>query len=424
MVITGAHIGSAIRTAIDNLLNTHNLDIQELQDKVQVLQNILDADPDTPEFDQAQNIIAALNDIVGRLDGVEAKVTTLTGDETTVGSVSYKIAQEKQRAQAAEQANAQASADNAAEIAAAKGRIGTTESDIAGLKSRADTADASIAAIENNIDSMESDIDTLSLEVDGAVGDLQTDVAGLSATQENITAAVGLDSDGNFTPEVPDADTNNIYEYIHDVSTEGSDRANTLKKQVRRLAKKTKEADDALDARLDILEGDETVDGSVAKAVKGEGDRAEAAEAVLSKSIADEVARARAAEQSLQEQVDSLSGGGDGSIQGVRDDLSATKAGAGLESDGTYAPDGTTNYLTDATSLKDADKKLDTVIKGIEDRKADRSEVVLSADIAAINVSSLGQVFLDALNCGLAAGADCDQVDTGDDGGDGDGAVI
>jgi chromosome segregation ATPase len=424
MAITGAHTGSAIKTAIDNLLNTHDLDIQELQDKVQVLQNILDADPSTPEFDQAQNIITSLNDIISRVAALEGQVTTLNADDSVAGSVDYKVAQERQRAQAAEQANAQCCADNASEIAAAKSRLDANEADIDALETRADATDTAITAIENNIDSIESDIDALSSQTGDALSDIQSEVADLTTKQGNVVAAVGLDSDGNFVPEDPSSDATNIYEYIHDVSTEGTDRANTLRRQVRRLARRSRQADNALDARLDILEGDESVDGSVAKAVKGEKDRAEAAEAAITQSVADEAARAQAAEQSLQDQVDSLSGGGTGSIQSVRDEVDATQAGAGLESDGSYAADGTTNYLGDATSLKDADKKLDTEVKGLEDRKADRTEVVLSADIAAIDVSALGQVFLDALNCGLAGGTDCDQVNTGSGGGDGDGAVI
>jgi hypothetical protein len=60
----------------------------------------------------------------------------------------------------------------------------------------------------------------------------------------------------------------------------------------------------------------------------------------------------------------------------------------------------------------------------LEDRKADRSEVVLSADIAAIDYSALGTVFLDALNCGLTGGTNCDDPSAPADGGDGDGAVL
>jgi len=40
---------------------------------------------------------------------------------------------------------------------------------------------------------------------------------------------------------------------------------------------------------------------------------------------------------------------------------------AGINSDGTFTPDATTNYLTTATSIKDANKKLDTQLKATQD---------------------------------------------------------
>lgn len=51
----------------------------------------------------------------------------------------------------------------------------------------------------------------------------------------------------------------------------------------------------------------------------------------------------------------------------LHDEIDAIETGAGLGEGGTYTADSTTNYLTEATSLKDADKKLDTKVKDIED---------------------------------------------------------
>ena len=48
---------------------------------------------------------------------------------------------------------------------------------------------------------------------------------------------------------------------------------------------------------------------------------------------------------------------------GLQSELDTTQTGAGLEADGQYASDSATNYLTAASSLKDADKKLDAQIK-------------------------------------------------------------
>ncbi|MCH8232426.1 MAG: hypothetical protein IIB82_07260 [Bacteroidetes bacterium] len=46
----------------------------------------------------------------------------------------------------------------------------------------------------------------------------------------------------------------------------------------------------------------------------------------------------------------------------IQSELDATEAGAGLNTNGTYTPDGTTTYLTTATDLKQADKLLDQQI--------------------------------------------------------------
>ena len=52
----------------------------------------------------------------------------------------------------------------------------------------------------------------------------------------------------------------------------------------------------------------------------------------------------------------------DQSLSGVQHELDTTQAGAGLNADGEYVKDNTTTYLKDASSLADADKKLDTAI--------------------------------------------------------------
>jgi len=254
MAFTGAKIGQAIEKAIDDLVATENVDIADLQAKIETIQNILDADPSTPEFDQAQNIITSIKDILSRLTAVENTIATLEGDENVAGSIDSKIATERERAAAAEK------------------------------------------DLGNRIDNNKK----------------QTD----SATSD------------------------------------------------------------------------------------------------------------------LQSQIDSLSGGDSGSIKSVQDEIAAIQAGAGLEKDGSYVPDDKTNYIKSATSLKDADKKLDAAVKNLEDNKADKSEVVLASDIKAIDTSALGEIFLDALNCGLSGGKDCeklkktDNADSKNKDGNGDGAVL
>ena len=436
MAITGAHTGAAIKNAIDDLISTNEIDANALQAKIEVIQNILDADPSTPEYDQAQNIITSLNSILSRLAVIETTISRLEGNESVAGSVDFKIAAERARAVAAEQANAACCATNASDLEAhieAYGSFVTSTSasltalasDIATNTQAIETLTANAAASENAVN------DTLTA-IQEATDANEEDIAGLNNLIEDVISSTGLNSDGSFNPETASLDATNIYEYIHDVAADGADRAGDLRRAIRKLARRSRLADNALDDRLDVLEGDASVAGSILQiittAVNTEKARAEAAEAALAQTISDNADASADSIASLQTQIDDLSGGGTGSIQSVRDELATAIEGAGLETNGTYSTDTTTEYLGSATSLKDADKKLDTEIKGLESRKADRSEVVLSSDIAAIDYTALGAVFLESLNCGLAGGNDCYMVGDPYSGTEeeleGDGAVI
>ena len=434
MTITGARTGEAIKNAIDNLVSTENIDVSALQAKIQTIQNILDADPSTPEFDQAQNIITSLNGILSRLAAVENTIANLEGDETVAGSVDFKVAAEKARALAAEQANAACCDTNAQNLAshidAYNDQIAAITSD---LSAKADAIAANAQAIEDETaraTAAEQAINDAITAIQTATGASDAQLTDLTDLVSSIVTGSGLNPDGTFAVENPTTDGTGLYEYIHDLSADGADRANSLRNAIRKLAKTSKAADQALDARLDILEGDADTVGSilniVTTAVAGEQERAEAAEAALSDRLDGVVADNASTTEDLQSQIDNLSGGGTGSIQLVRDEVDAAQVGAGLEEDGSYAPDDTTEYINSATSLKDADKKLDTAVKGLEDNKADRSEVLLSADVAAIDYSALGTVLLNALNCGLSGGTNCDTPNStpSSDGGDGDGAVL
>ena len=69
--------------------------------------------------------------------------------------------------------------------------------------------------------------------------------------------------------------------------------------------------------------------------------------------LEEEIARAKAAEEALKSEID------------------VTQTGAGLEDDGSYAPESTATYVSDATSLKDADTKLDEELARVEKARKD-----------------------------------------------------
>ena len=57
----------------------------------------------------------------------------------------------------------------------------------------------------------------------------------------------------------------------------------------------------------------------------------------------------------------------DTKISGLQSEIDTTQAGAGLGEGGSYSADASTKYISGATSLKDADSKLDAAIKAVEE---------------------------------------------------------
>lgn len=415
MAFAGAQTGQAIKKAIDDLVAAENVDIADLQAKIKTIQKILDADPSTPEFDQAQNIITSLNNILSRLSAAENTITKLEGDKTVAGSVDFKVAAEKARALAAEQTNATNIETNAKNLATHIDAYNKKVSSItSNLKANADSIAANSKAITDEVaraTAAENAINSAIDAIQKATGASDAQLAEITNLVESIVNSSGLNKDGTFAVENPTTDKAGLYEYIHDLSADGADRANNLRNAIRKLAKNAKAADQAIDARLNILEGDAKTEGSilniVTTAVANEQARAKAAEDALNDRIDKNEKNTAASITDLQAQIDNLSGGDKGSMKSVHDEVAATQTGAGLEKDGSYVPDDKTNYIKSATSLKDADKKLDAAVKGLEDKKADKSEVLSLNDIANIDTSALGNVFLNALNCGLSGGKNC-----------------
>lgn len=160
--------------------------------------------------------------------------------------------------------------------------------------------------------------------------------------------------------------------------------------------------DSALDARLDIIEGADNVSGSIAKALKdakaytdaetsaretavsGEASARSSADSALQAALDQEIldrqtavsGEASAREQAdsdLQDAIDAEAQARQSAVTGeqnarmtadtaIQTELDATQTGAGLGVGGSYtAPVGST-YLGSASSLKDADSKLDAAI--------------------------------------------------------------
>jgi len=138
-----------------------------------------------------------------------------------------------------------------------------------------------------------------------------------------------------------------------------------------------------LEGGLATLNGDASTVGSVANSVKSAVD----AEAVLRAD----------ADTALQAQIDAIAGGGTGSVASVQAELDATQAGAGLQADGSYLANSQANYIATATSLQDADNKLDGAIKQVD------TAVVNAQATADANTASIATLNGDATVAGSVA---------------------
>lgn len=285
---------------------------------------------------------AADSALSGRLDVIEgsgagsvAKALQDAKDYTD-----SEVSAEQSRAEAAEAAlqsaidaldtgNAQALADEvAARIAADSvldGKIETEKSRIDAILLASDADKDSFAEIVNLINSVDT-------------------------TNDSAFAAYVLSNDAALAQEVSDRQAGD----------------STLQSNINAEQSAREAADSALDGRLDVLEGSDTTEGSVAKAEKDAKDYADAA-------VASEQSRAEAVESDLSDAIDAEEAARIAAVSGeeaarmaadagIQSELDATQAGAGLGVDGGYTAPVGSAHLGSATSLKDADSKLDAAI--------------------------------------------------------------
>ena len=212
--------------------------------------------------------------------------------------------------------------------------ITETPSDEVGIDTKVD------GGLWNTIDGVSSSIDTdaqLAIKVDGTSLTLSPNGIKVSDTfTGNVTA---IQSELNTTQAGGGLETDG--QYLADATTNYLTGATSLKN-----------ADKLLDTQLFTNTNAIGVLGSLTTTAKG---NVVSAVNELDSDVGDKSTLITIAKTSMVAAINELAGGG-GSTQA---ELDVTQTGAGLESSGQYSADGTTNYLTGATSLKNADKLLD-----------------------------------------------------------------
>ena len=124
-----------------------------------------------------------------------------------------------------------------------------------------------------------------------------------------------------------------------------------------------------------------------------------------------EAARATAAENTLTTAVNTEISDRTNADTAIQTELDNTQVGAGLETNGDYTADAATNYIATATSLKNADKLLDTQAKAQADNLA--AEITRATTAENTNATNLTQEVTDRTNADSAIQAELDATQTG-----------
>lgn len=298
----------------------------------------------------AQTLPGGINEIHGEVDAIEARVTTNEADIATNAASIANILSNTDPA----------ALDSLTEIVAA---FQAADSSLTGLINANSTAIATETTNRTNADNtLQANIDSEEAARIAADNTLQSNIDSEATTREAADTAATNDR-ALIRSEFAAADAT-IQGELDDTQTGaglGADGSYTADATTNYLTAATslKDADKKLDAQLKVV-----ADGLAAEISTTDGEisaldtRVTAEEAATATATADRGAirnEFAAADATLQT-----------NINNVQSELDATQTGAGLNADGSYTANASSNYLTGATSLQDADNKLDTELKSVD----------------------------------------------------------
>jgi hypothetical protein len=251
------------------------------------------------------------------------------------------------------------------------------------LETEMDTAEGRLDAIEASTGGSLGSLDTLSQTISGAVNEIHTDT---DAVEVRVTTAEA------------------------DIVTNANDIANIISNtdagaldSLTELLAEFQSADGTLtgliNANATAIITEQTrasgVESTNAAAIVTETNRATAAEGVNATSVTTEAGTRSTADTALQTNIDAEATTRGNADTALQTELNDSQTGAGLNADGTYTATATADYISAATSLKDADAKLDIQTKtnadaiAAEVTRAGNAEVANANNIAT-NVTNIG----------------------------------
>lgn len=231
------------------------------------------------------------------LTGVKARLDVIEGSETVEGSIKQAVKVEKDRS------------------LAVSGDLSNLAAEFTGA-----TRENLVSAINSLKASLFASNDNTSTSYDSLVSVINA----LQAELDKVESSIGLDATGGFTP-VDGSDS--VLEYIANLNGD----ADSVVKALKKLAKKAKESDAALDAKITVIDGKVTA----------------------------EKARAEAKEADLQAQITALGGGSSSSITDLSGSVSTLET--------------TVNDVTDGQGV---------VTKGLKSKVTDLQAAVAAESVA------------------------------------------
>lgn len=290
-------------------------------------------------------------------------------------------------------------------VSALDTRVGDNESDIATLQSDVSgkASQSDLTALTSRVTTAEGEIDTLqteSADYESRISSLESGSSNTSLQTEidAVESSVGIDSDGGFT-------ANSGGNYISSASSVRGE-INALDTQL----KSTQDDLDTAESNITTLQSDvagkassssvtslqsevDDIESAVGLGTDGSftansgGNYIQSATSVRGEinALDTQVATNAGDISNLSTTVSTLTSGSSSNaadIAALQSEVDNTQTGAGLGSTGAYGANSGSNYIATATSLKDADDKLDAQIK------TNANAIALKADSSTVSALS------------------------------------
>ena len=313
-------------------------------------------------------------------------------------------------ATAAADATTKADAAEADAIASAEAkdvaRAVTSDAADAVLAGRATTLETEMDAAEGRLDVIEAQsgsatLGTVAQTLSGAINELHTDTNAVEVrvSTNETDIATNATAIGNILTNTDAVALNSLAELVTAYEAADTGLAGLI----------TTNATAISDEEARALAAEAVLQANIT----AEAVTARAAELVLTNDLAAEAVTRAAADVTLQDNIDAIATNASGDTTAIQAELDATQTGAGLGIDGTYTAHATGDYISAATSLKDADIKLDVQMKANADAIAAEAVTARAAEGTnatniATNVTNIAQEIVDR---GIADVALQDNID-------------